>query len=93
MPLLPGRDYRLDIDFDLLRPAFLPPANPGLEWNGEILEATPTESGISAVVPSALVGNGNTLRILSTTWNPSDFGVRDHRTLGIYLRNVTATPL
>lgn len=93
MPLRSGRDYRLDIDFDEHRPAFLPPAKLRLEWNGELLEASPTDSGISATVPSALVGAENTLRILSDTWHPSDVGVKDGRTLGIYLRNVTASPL
>lgn len=93
MPLRPGRDYRLDVDFDEQRPGFLPPSNTRLEWNGTLLEASPTDSGISATVPSALLGAENTLRILSDTWQPVDVGVKDGRTLGIYLRNITANPL
>lgn len=93
MPLNPGRDYRLSIEFDQFRPRSLPPADPRFEWNGEILEATPTESGLSAVVPAAMVGDENILRILSGTWSPADFGMSDHRALGIYLRHLAATPL
>ena len=93
MPLRPGRGYRLSIDFDQLRPDTLPPAEPRLEWNGEILAAEPTDSGLAAVVPAALVGPENTLRILTDTWSPSDFGARDNRRLGIYLRNLAATPI
>ena len=93
MPLRPGRGYRLDIDFDQFRPAALHPARTALEWNGAPLEVSATETGLSAVVPAGLVGNENTLRILSDTWRPADFGVRDGRTLGIYLRNVDAVPL
>ena len=93
MPLRPGRDYRLEIDFDEFRPRVLPPADPHFEWNGEILESTPTESGLAAVVPSAQVGSENTLRILSGTWCPSDFGMNDRRTLGIFIHNLTASPI
>ena len=93
MPLRPGRGYRLSIDFDQLRPDTFPPAEPRLEWNGEILTAEPTDSGLAAVVPAALVGPENTLRILTDTWSPSDFGARDNRRLGIYLRNLAAIPL
>lgn len=93
MPLRQGRDYRLSIEYDQLRPSSLPPAKPQLEWNGTLLEATPTDSGLSAVVPAALVAADNTLRILSDTWSPSAFGMNDYRPLGIYLRNLTATPL
>ncbi len=93
MPLRPGRAYRLAIDFDSLRPDTLPPADVHLEWNGGILEASPTDSGLAAVVPADLVGPANTLRILSDTWKPADFGNSDDRTLGIYLRNLAATPL
>lgn len=93
MPLRPGPAYRLAVDYESLRPDRLPPAQPSLEWNGESLEASRTETGLAATIPAERIGIQNTLRIVSDTWSPADFGNSDTRALGIYLRDITASPI
>lgn len=92
LPLRPGRSYRLELDFDELRPAAAPPAAPRLELNGKPLAAVPTETGLAAEVDASLLEETNRLCILADTWSPRDFGAGDTRDLGIYLRSFRATP-
>ena len=93
LPLKGGRDYRLSLAYDPLRPAGEPPAGPRLELNGHPLATVPTETGLEARLPAEWLDGMNRLVIRTATWSPADHGAGDDRRLGLFLRAFRADPL
>jgi hypothetical protein len=88
LPLKGGRDYRLELDYSLLRPEGVAPAVPRLFLNGHPLETEATDSGLAAKIPSEWLADTNLLLIETETWSPADHGAGDSRRLGIFLHAI-----
>ena len=93
LPLKGGRDYRLALDYDQLRPEGAPPAELHLELNGHSLETAGTDTGLEARLPAEWLENTNRLLVRTPTWSPSDHGAGDTRRLGVYVRAFRVEPL
>ncbi|MBR3582121.1 MAG: hypothetical protein IKO01_01590 [Kiritimatiellae bacterium] len=93
LPLEGGRDCRLSLDFDSMRPEGAPPVRLQLELNGHPLETTPTATGLEARLPAEWLGGTGRLVARTPTWSPADYGAGDTRRLGIYLRAFRVAPL
>ena len=93
LPLAGGKDYRLSLEYSLLRPEGAPAAVPELELNGHPLETVATDGGLEARLPAEWLGGANRLAIRIETWSPADYGASDDRRLGLYLRSVRAEPI
>lgn len=93
LPLAPGRDYRIEVDFSALRPDAAVPANPRFLLDGQPLETEATGSGLAALVPADRIGEGNRLAIETDTWCPAEHGAGDKRRLGIFIHAIRAVPL
>lgn len=93
LPLKGGRDYRLALAYDQLRPEGEPPAEPRLELNGHPLETQTTDSGLETRLPAEWLDGTNRLVIRTRTWSPAAHGAGDDRELGIFLRQFRAEPI
>ena len=94
LPLRGGRDYRLRLDYDELRPEDVQAAQLQLDLDGHPLETTPTETGLEARIPEDCLDRINRLTVQTDTWSPgSHHGSSDTRQLGVYLRNCSVEPL
>ena len=93
LPLEGGRDYRLELDYSLLRPEGEPSAVPRLELNGHPLETAVTATGLDARIPAEWLDGSNRLVVRTGTWSPADHGSGDDRQLGIFLRAFRTEPI
>lgn len=93
LPLEGGRDYRLSMDCDTMRPEGAPPAQMQLELNGHPLETTATVTGLEARLPAEWLDGNDRLVGRTPTWCPADYGASDNRRLGVYLRAFHVEPM
>ena len=93
LPLKGGRDYRLALDYEQLRPEGAPPAELRLELNGHPLETEETDTGLETRLPAECLGNTNRLLVRTSTWSPADHGAGDTRRLGVYVRAFQVNPI
>ena len=93
LPLKGGRDYRLELDYDQLRPEGTPPAELQLELNGHPLETAETDTGLEARIPAEWLEGPESLILRTPTWSPADHGAGDTRRLGVYVRAFRVAPI